>query len=149
TCWSSPVCASGARTGRSRSPTWPRSWSRSRGPVAGHSTMPRRRGYTRARRLRGGSGLRRDDNRHRFAPSSGRGGLATVKPLSVCLCTTFFPPHGNDHDARYVFTLANALAGRGHRVTVVHHPGAARLPGRRLRTAEVPLHPGVEEVPLH
>jgi glycosyltransferase involved in cell wall biosynthesis len=40
------------------------------------------------------------------------------------MVTTFYPPHHFGGDAVYVHRLANALARRGHRVTVVHSTDA-------------------------
>jgi glycosyltransferase involved in cell wall biosynthesis len=44
--------------------------------------------------------------------------------LSFCLVTTFFPPESFGGDAVHVHRLAGLLAARGHRVRVVHAPGA-------------------------
>ena len=40
-------------------------------------------------------------------------------PLSFCLVTTFYPPYHFGGEAMYLHRLSNALAERGHRVTVV------------------------------
>ena len=54
-------------------------------------------------------------------------------PLRFCFCTTFYPPHSGDADGEYVYRLANALALRGHSVTVVHNPGAFKtLKGKQV-----------------
>jgi glycosyltransferase involved in cell wall biosynthesis len=54
-------------------------------------------------------------------------------PLRFCFCTTFYPPYSGDADGEYVHRLANALARRGHNVTVVHNPGAYEiLNGKRV-----------------
>ena len=51
--------------------------------------------------------------------------------LSFCMVTTFYPPHHFGGDAVYVQRLSDALARRGHRVTVVHAPEAfASLGGK-------------------
>jgi glycosyltransferase involved in cell wall biosynthesis len=68
------------------------------------------------------------------------------RPLSFCMVTTFYPPYHFGGDAMYVYRLSNALAARGHRVTVVHNvdayhalrhedPGAAfsHVPGVTVR----------------
>jgi glycosyltransferase involved in cell wall biosynthesis len=47
--------------------------------------------------------------------------------LSFCMLTTFYPPHHFGGDAMYVYRLSNALARRGHRVTVVHNVDAYRV----------------------
>lgn len=49
--------------------------------------------------------------------------------LSFCMVTTFYPPYHFGGDAMYVYRLSNALARRGHRVTVVHSVDAHRLLG--------------------
>ena len=43
-----------------------------------------------------------------------------MPPFRICMVTTFYPPHSFGGDADFVFNLANALAERGHDVTVVH-----------------------------
>jgi glycosyltransferase involved in cell wall biosynthesis len=43
-----------------------------------------------------------------------------VKPLSFCMVTTFYPPYHFGGDGAFVYRLSNALAERGHRVTVIH-----------------------------
>ena len=47
------------------------------------------------------------------------------------MVTTFFPPHHFGGDALYVHRLSNALAERGHEVTVVHDPEAFSILGGR------------------
>jgi len=43
-----------------------------------------------------------------------------MKPLSFCMVTTFYPPYHFGGDGAFVYRLSNALAQRGHRVSVVH-----------------------------
>ena len=52
-----------------------------------------------------------------------------AEPLSFCMVTTFYPPHHFGGDAIYAYRLANALARRGHDVTVVHSEDAYRALG--------------------
>ena len=40
--------------------------------------------------------------------------------LTFCMVTTFYPPYHFGGEAMYLYRLVNALAERGHRVTVVH-----------------------------
>ncbi len=47
-------------------------------------------------------------------------------PLSFCMVTTFYPPYHFGGDAMHAYRLTNALARRGHRVTVVHSADAYR-----------------------
>jgi glycosyltransferase involved in cell wall biosynthesis len=66
------------------------------------------------------------------------------RPLSFCMITTFYPPYHFGGEAMYLYRLNNALARRGHRVTVVHCMDSYRL----LRTSrsprgEFPNHPNV------
>lgn len=46
--------------------------------------------------------------------------------LSFCMVTTFYPPYHFGGDAMYAYRLSNALARRGHLVTVVHSADAYR-----------------------
>jgi glycosyltransferase involved in cell wall biosynthesis len=50
-------------------------------------------------------------------------------PLSICMVTTFYPPLHFGGDAAYAYQLTNALARRGHAVTVVHSADAYRALG--------------------
>ncbi|HEY8769743.1 MAG TPA: glycosyltransferase family 4 protein [Thermoleophilaceae bacterium] len=43
-----------------------------------------------------------------------------MEPLSFCMVTTFYPPYHFGGDGTFIHRLSNALAQRGHRVTVVH-----------------------------
>ncbi|HZI83567.1 MAG TPA: glycosyltransferase family 4 protein [Casimicrobiaceae bacterium] len=47
--------------------------------------------------------------------------------LRFCLVGTFYPPYNFGGDGIYAHRLANALAQRGHRVTVIHSPSAYEL----------------------
>ncbi len=64
------------------------------------------------------------------------------------MVTTFYPPYHFGGDAVYVYRLVNALARRGHHVTVVHAVDAYRL----LRSSEprdgFPHERGVEVIPV-
>lgn len=57
------------------------------------------------------------------------------RPLSLCMVTTFYPPHHFGGDAVYVHRLSNELARRGHRVTVVYSPDAFGTLRGKVRTA--------------
>jgi glycosyltransferase involved in cell wall biosynthesis len=65
------------------------------------------------------------------------------RPLSFCMVTTFYPPYHFGGDAMYVYRLTNALAGQGHRVTVVHCVDAYKLARNEEPTAHFPHHPNV------
>lgn len=66
------------------------------------------------------------------------------EPLSVCMVTTFYPPHHFGGDAMHVYRLSNELARRGHDVTVVHSVAAYRaLVGRGPVEGGFPNEPGV------
>ena len=56
--------------------------------------------------------------------------------LSFCMVTTFYPPYHFGGDAIYAYRLSNALARRGHKVTVVHSADAYRAL-RRIRPRTV------------
>src|SRR5512140_1594429 len=49
------------------------------------------------------------------------------RPLSFCMITTFYPPYHFGGEAMYLYRLTNALARRGHKVTVVHCVDSYRL----------------------
>jgi glycosyltransferase involved in cell wall biosynthesis len=49
-----------------------------------------------------------------------------AESLSFCMVATFYPPYHFGGDAIQTYRLANELARRGHRVTVVHNPVAHR-----------------------
>ena len=72
------------------------------------------------------------------------------QPLSVCMVTTFFPPASFGGDAMHVYRLSNALARRGHRVTVLHSVDAYRLVagGAPPAAGDFPVEPRVTVVPL-
>jgi glycosyltransferase involved in cell wall biosynthesis len=52
-------------------------------------------------------------------------------PLSFCIASTFYPPYNFGGDGIYAHRLANGLARRGHRVTVLHSPSAYEMLARR------------------
>jgi glycosyltransferase involved in cell wall biosynthesis len=58
------------------------------------------------------------------------------------MLTTFYPPYHFGGDAMYVYWLSNALARRGHQVTVVHNVDAYRVLRGRPQ-APLPHEPGV------
>src|SRR5881275_1054959 len=68
--------------------------------------------------------------------------------LSFCLVTTFYPPYHFGGDAMYVYRLSNALARRGHRVTVVHSVDAYRLFRRGTVADAYPHEAGVTVRPI-
>src|SRR5436190_11255784 len=64
------------------------------------------------------------------------------------MVTTFYPPHNFGGDAMHAYRLSNALARRGHTVTVVHSEDAYRALGGRERADAFPHEPGVTLRPL-
>ena len=64
------------------------------------------------------------------------------------MVTTFFPPYHFGGDAHFVQRLSNALARRGHRVTVIHSIDAYRVLERKQPQEETALEPGVEVRPV-
>jgi len=68
--------------------------------------------------------------------------------LSFCMVTTFYPPNHFGGDAMHVYRLSNALARRGHAVTVVHSEDAYRALGGRERNDLFPHEAGVTLRPL-
>ena len=71
-----------------------------------------------------------------------------AEPLSFCMVTTFYPPYHFGGDAMHAYRLTNALARRGHSVTVVHSEDAYRALGVRERADAFPHEPGVMLRPL-
>ncbi len=71
-----------------------------------------------------------------------------AEPLSFCMVTTFYPPHHFGGDAMHAYRLTNALARRGHTVTVVHSEDAYRALGGRDAAEAFPHEPGVTLRPL-
>ncbi len=65
------------------------------------------------------------------------------QPLTFCMVTTFYPPYHFGGDAMYVYRLANELARRGHRVTVVHCIDAYKVLSRTEPHGHFPHHPNV------
>jgi glycosyltransferase involved in cell wall biosynthesis len=64
------------------------------------------------------------------------------------MVTTFYPPAHFGGDAMYVYRLSNALARRGHLVTVVHSLDAYRALGGAAPAGPFPNHSNVEVVAL-
>ena len=71
-----------------------------------------------------------------------------AESLSFCMVATFYPPHHFGGDAMHAYRLGNALARRGHSVTVVHSEDAYRALGGRKRGDAFPHEPGVTLRPL-
>jgi glycosyltransferase involved in cell wall biosynthesis len=71
-----------------------------------------------------------------------------TEQLSFCMVTTFYPPHHFGGDAMHVYRLTNALARRGHTVTVVHSEDAYRALGGKEPAGAFPHEPGVTVRPL-
>jgi len=71
-----------------------------------------------------------------------------AEPLSFCMVTTFYPPYHFGGDAMHAYRLTNALARRGHSVTVVHSEDAYRSLGGTEPAGAFPHEPGVAIRPL-
>ena len=63
------------------------------------------------------------------------------KPLSFCMLTTFYPPYNFGGDGVFIYHLANELARRGHRVTVVHCVDSFQTLTRAPRGRRAPPRP--------
>lgn len=72
----------------------------------------------------------------------------TDPALSFCMVTTFYPPYHFGGEAMYLYRLVNALAERGHRVTVVHCVDSFRMLTDAPPRGEFPHHPNVTVHPL-
>lgn len=68
-----------------------------------------------------------------------------MKPLRICMVTTFYPPYNFGGDGVYVQRLAHALARDGHEVEVIHDVDAFEALGGQeqpvLETTSVRTHP--------
>ena len=71
-----------------------------------------------------------------------------MKPLKLCMVTTFYPPFSFGGDGIFVYRLAHALADIGHRVDVIHSEDAYRLQHPTDPEREFAEHPGVTRIPL-
>jgi glycosyltransferase involved in cell wall biosynthesis len=71
-----------------------------------------------------------------------------VAGLSFCMATTFYPPYSFGGDGIHVYRLSNALARRGHRVTVLHSIDAYRVFEGKRPNGSFPNEPGVTLRPL-
>ena len=67
----------------------------------------------------------------------------TSRALSFCMITTFYPPYHFGGEALYLYRLANELAGRGHRVTIVHCADSFDLLAKSGPRGDFPHHPNV------
>lgn len=65
------------------------------------------------------------------------------RALSFCMITTFYPPFHFGGEAMYLYRLSNALARRGHKVTVVHCVDAYRFLTSAGSRGDFPHHPNV------
>ncbi len=63
--------------------------------------------------------------------------------LRFCVVSTFYPPYNFGGDGIYAHRLSNALAQRGHRVTVIHSPSAYELLAGGPPVASYDGQPGV------
>ncbi len=72
----------------------------------------------------------------------------TGAPLSICMVTTFYPPSHFGGDALHAYRLTNALARRGHQVTVVSSDDAYVALGGKEHDETFPHEPGVVLEPI-
>ncbi len=71
-----------------------------------------------------------------------------MRPLKICMVTTFYPPYNFGGDGIYVYRLTNALARHGHEVHVIHDLDAFAALTDHLPTPAYPSHPNVIIYPL-
>jgi glycosyltransferase involved in cell wall biosynthesis len=69
--------------------------------------------------------------------------MSAESSLRVCLVSTFYPPYNFGGDGIYAHRLANGLARRGHRVTVLHSPSAYEMLAQRTPPEPYNDHPNV------
>ena len=67
----------------------------------------------------------------------------TRETLSFCMVTTFYPPYHFGGEAMYLYRLTNELAGRGHKVTVVHCLDSYNILSSAGARGEFPHHENV------
>lgn len=72
----------------------------------------------------------------------------TSSGLRFCMVTTFYPPYNFGGDGMGIRRLTEALARRGHSVTVVHDTDAYKMLSPRPPADPDPPPPGVEIQPL-
>ena len=63
--------------------------------------------------------------------------------MNFCMITTFYPPYHFGGEAMYLYRLTNALARRGHQVTVIHCVDSYKLLTSAERRGKYPHHPNV------
>jgi glycosyltransferase involved in cell wall biosynthesis len=63
--------------------------------------------------------------------------------LNFCMVTTFYPPYHFGGEAMYLHRLVNAMAERGHRVSVVHCVDSYRMLTDAPPRGDFPHHPNV------
>lgn len=68
---------------------------------------------------------------------------ASERSLTLNFITTFYPPYNFGGDGIFIHRLANALAGRGHRVDVIHCADAYQYLAGRPPQGDFPNHPDV------
>jgi len=66
-----------------------------------------------------------------------------ARPLRFCFLSIFYPPYSFGGDAIFVWRLANALAGRGHEVDVIHCVDSYKVLAKSEPTQAFQDHPGV------
>lgn len=71
-----------------------------------------------------------------------------MRPLKICMVTTFYPPANFGGDGIFVYRLTNALARYGHEVHVVHDVDAFHLLSQRPPQHDFPHPPNVVLHPL-
>lgn len=71
-----------------------------------------------------------------------------MRPLKICMVTTFYPPYNFGGDGIFVYRLTNALARRGHEVHVIHDLDAFALLTDHKPKASYSNHPNVVLHPL-
>ena len=114
----------------------------------GDSAASGRRAARHRRRRPAPAAARRRGARACVRADLGRGGpeargsccgrRSVAEPFSICMVTTFYPPHHFGGDAVYTERLVHALARRGHDVTVVYSADAYRALGGNGEAAAAP-----------
>jgi glycosyltransferase involved in cell wall biosynthesis len=69
-----------------------------------------------------------------------------MRPLKICLATTFYPPFNFGGDGIFVYRLSNVLAQQGHKVHVIHDVDAFNMFADHPSENSYPHH---ENVTLH
>ncbi len=67
-----------------------------------------------------------------------------MKPLRFCMVTTFYPPYHFGGDGAFIYSLANELAKRDHKVEIIHCLDSYQLLSKKTSSGNYQQHPNVK-----